>query len=318
MSTAAPEHPRWLVELADEPGEAHFAAWRLGQRAVAADGFSLPMPALATVCECWRGVGRIRGGEIGAARFSADDDFMLAELVLSEKDFGGIGKTTHEAYRRLFDYLPASGYPYLLRVWNYFSAINEGIGDQERYRQFCVGRQLAFERSWLEADPAATVIGLPEKTSRLRVLWLASRTPGRMLDNPRQMVPRAYPPEHGPEPPRFSRGALWSGTRGKLLLISGTASVVGHSSRHIGKLDAQLAETRRNLDTLLKVANEAAGTDSRFGAGTVLRAYVRAEQDLADVEQWLHDSFPGAQYAVLQGDVCRTELLVEIEGVHHL
>jgi chorismate lyase/3-hydroxybenzoate synthase len=318
MPTAAPTNPRWLVELADEPGQAHFAAWRLGQHAAAAAGFSLPLPALAIANECWRGCGRVRGGEIGAARFCADDDFLLGELVLSETDFGGIGKTTHEAYRRLFDYVLASGYPYLLRIWNYFSAINEGSGDQERYRQFCVGRQLAFERSWIEADPAATVIGLPEESSRLQVLWLAARTPGRMLDNPRQLTPRAYPPEHGPEPPRFSRAALWTGARGKLLLISGTSSVVGHRSRHIGKLDAQLAEIRRNLDALLEVANEAAATDSQFGAGTVLRAYARSEQHLAYIEQWLHDSFPGAQYAVLQGEICRRELLVEIEGVHHL
>lgn len=312
-------HPdaRWLVDLAEEPADDAFAAWSLGLRGSGSASFELPMPALHVLSETWRSQGRLRGGQLGAARFAGDDDLMIGELVLSERDFGGIGTTTHEAYRRLLDYVPGSGYPYVLRIWSYFSRINEGEGDNERYRQFCVGRQLALERAWFEADPAATVIGLPDRSTKLRVLWLASKTPGRMLDNPRQMTPRNYPPEYGPEPPRFSRAALWQGARGGVMLISGTASVVGHSSRHPGRLDNQLAETKRNLESLLKVANEATGRESQYGRGTVLRAYVRSEEHFLPTEQFLREQFPGAAFAVLQGDVCRQELLCEIEGVHH-
>lgn len=275
------------------------------------------MPALHSVCESWQSKGRLRGGQIGAAHFAGDDDLMLGELVLSERDFGGIGTTTHEAYRRLLDYVQSSGYPYVLRIWSYFSRINEGQGDAERYRQFCVGRQLALERARFEADSAATVIGLPDRSSQLRLLWLASKTPGQMIDNPRQMQPRNYPPEYGPEPPRFSRGALWQCKRGGIMLISGTASIVGHSSRHPDRLDKQLEETKRNLDSLLDVANQIWETDSRYGAGTVFRAYVREEEHFYATEQFLRESFPGAVFSVLQGEVCRSELLCEIEGVHH-
>lgn len=315
MSAAS---PRWLVDLATDPSPEAFALWRLGQRAGTGAGFELPMPALHAVSESWMSHGRLRGGQLGAARFAGDDELMLGELLLSERDFGGIGTTTHEAYRRLLDYVPGSGYPYVLRIWSYFSRINEGLGDQERYRQFCVGRQLALERAYFEADPAATVIGLPDRSHQVRLLWLAAKTPGRFIDNPRQMNPRLYPPEYGPEPPRFSRGALWQCGRGQVLLISGTASVVGHSSRHPGNLSAQLAETKRNLESLLKVANETLGTRSQYGAGTVLRAYVRSEEHFFEVERTLTEAFPGAVFAVLQGDVCRQELLVEVEGVHHI
>lgn len=309
---------RWLVDLADEPAPESFCSWNLGLRGAGTASFELPMPALHVLCESWRSQGRLRGGQLGAARFVGDDELMIGELILSERDFGGIGTTTHEAYRRLLDYVPGSGYPYVLRIWTYFSRINAGEGDAERYRQFCVGRQLALERAWFEADPAATVIGLPDRSNKVRLLWLASRTPGRMLDNPRQMNPRNYPPEYGPEPPRFSRAALWQCARGAALLISGTASVVGHSSRHPGRLEAQLAETKRNLDSLLRVANEAAAVESRWGEGSVLRAYVRSEEHFYATESFLREQFPGAAIAVLQGDVCRSELLCEIEGVHHL
>ena len=53
-------------------------------------------------------------------------------------------------------------------------------------------------------------------------------------------------------------------------------------------------------------------------AGTVLRAYVRSEEHFFEVERTLTEAFPGAVFAVLQGDVCRQELLVEVEGVHHI
>jgi chorismate lyase / 3-hydroxybenzoate synthase len=317
MSDVSKSHPRWLVDLSPEPVNDAFAAWRLGVRGGGPASFDLPMPALHALSENWMSSGRMRGGQLGAACFGGDDELMLGELVLSERDFGGIGTTTHEAYRRLLDYVQGSGYPYVLRIWSYFSRINEGEGNAERYRQFCVGRQLALERAWFEADPAATVIGIPDRSNKLRLLWLASKTPGKMLDNPRQMLPRNYPPEYGPEPPRFSRAALWQSPRGKVMFISGTASVVGHSSRHPGRLDNQLAETRRNLESLLEVGNAAAGTDSSYGPGTVLRAYVREEEHYFATENFLREAFPGAVFSVLQGEVCRRELLCEIEGVHH-
>ena len=316
MSKSA-SNPRWLVDIAPQAAADCLGSWRLGERGAGTASFDLPMPALHPLVESWHSHGRMRGGQLGAARFCGDDEFMLGELVLSERDFGGIGTTTHESFRRLIDYVPSSGYPYVLRVWAYFSRINAGTGDAERYRQFCVGRQLALERAWFEADPAATVIGLPDSSDKLRLLWLATKTPGQMLDNPRQMSPRNYPREYGPDPPRFSRAALHTSIRGTVLFLSGTASVVGHSSRHPGNLQAQLAETKRNLDSILNVACQKLGVESEYGAGTALRIYVREEDQMFVVESFIRENFPGAVYSILHGDVCRTDLLCEIEGVHH-
>ncbi len=309
--------PRWLVDIGQMAAPDCLASWRLGERGAGTASFDLPMPALHPLVESWHSHGRMRGGQLGAARFCGDDELMLGELILSERDFGGIGTTTHEGFRRLIDYVPSSGYPYVLRIWSYFSRINSGEGDAERYRQFCVGRQLALERAWFDADPAATVIGLPDSSNKLRLLWLASKMPGQMLDNPRQMNPRLYPREYGPDPPRFSRAALYQSPRGIALLLSGTASVVGHSSRHPGNLQAQLAETKRNLDSMLAIAAQKLDRPAEFGKGTVLRVYVREEDQLYVVESFMRDNFPGAVYSILHADICREELLCEIEGVHH-
>ena len=100
MNDRIPPNPRWLVDLAPEPTPEAFAAWRLGARGAGTASFDLPMPALHSLSESWRSHGRLRGGQLGAARFAGDEQLMLGELVLSERDFGGIGTTTHEAFRR--------------------------------------------------------------------------------------------------------------------------------------------------------------------------------------------------------------------------
>jgi chorismate lyase/3-hydroxybenzoate synthase len=100
------------------------------------------------------------------------------------------------------------------------------------------------------------------------------------------------------------------------LLISGTAAVVGHASRHAGDLDAQLDEPLANLDSLLQQAGSSAAA---LGAQSLLKAYVRNEADAAHVAEVLHARLPGiGGLLLLGGDICRGELLVEVDGVHSL
>ena len=100
-------------------------------------------------------------------------------------------------------------------------------------------------------------------------------------------------------------------------MASGTASVVGHRSMHVGDVEAQLAEVVCNLETLFA---EAAGQLGRpglgdFDAGSFLRVYVRHAADWPVIEHRLRERWPDARLAGLRGDVCRGDLLVEIEAV---
>ena len=78
---------------------------------------------------------------------------------------------------------------------------------------------------------AATAIGLPSPPDQLHVHWLATKQPGIAIENPRQVSAFAYPRDYGPVAPGFSRAMLLPGDT-PLLLISGTASIVGHASQH--------------------------------------------------------------------------------------
>jgi len=314
---------RWLIDLdsrlrVDIATERKIlAAWSF-DHARRTLPFTLDLSPLDPQSLVFRAGGRPRSGDLSGAPIALDDELMLGELKLSEVDQGNLKIASTEAYRRVISVSQASGYPYVLRVWNYFSGINLGDGDHERYKLFCSGRARGVGQAWEHGEPAATVIGRPSPSRWLHVIWLASKTPGQAIDNPRQTTPRDYPRSYGPDAPRFARGTLWRcSKRGSVLFASGTAAVIGASSQHAGDLIAQLDETVRNLKTLLQEAAVRAARPSKFDAGSLFMAYVRDETRQVEVREWLRQQFPNSPIMVIHGDICRSELLVEVEAIHH-
>ena len=102
------------------------------------------------------------------------------------------------------------------------------------------------------------------------------------------------------------------------LLLSGTASIVGHASQHTGELLAQLEETLTNFDALLGAARQRAPSlPAQFGPGTRLKVYVRDESDLPTVAEALNQRFGDrVPRILLHAAICRRELSMEIDGVH--
>ena len=147
----------------------------------------------------------------------------------------------------------------------------------------------------------------------LRLYALAGRDAGEQIENPRQISAFHYPPEYGPRSPSFSRAVLKHWGNGCYhLYISGTASVVGHASRH-DHLKAQLDETLVNLATLLTEASRRAATSLH---PALFRVYVRTDSDPAPLRERIVQAFGSAVPMVfLRGDICRRELLIEIEGL---
>jgi len=270
-------------------------------------------PLAQPVLEVWRGRAPVRSGRDGELRWSSDGEHLYFAIELDEAACGGIDAAAEHAYACIGTFLAASEAPHVLRLWNYLDAINLGDGDDERYRRFCDGRARGMEAHVPTRYPAATAIGRHDGVRTLQIYGLAARHAGTPVENPRQVSAWRYPRQYGPTAPTFARG-MRSGI--DQLLISGTAAVVGHASRHAGDLDAQLDETLANLDSLLQQAGSSAGA---LGAHSLLKAYVRREADAAHVADVLHARLPGlGGLLLLGGDICRGELLVEVDGVHQL
>jgi len=277
-------------------------------------------PHGAAVFEHWRAHGPVSRGREDGVAWAEDGALQFGAIEVEEhagEEHDGIEAAATAAYARLRAFTAARGYPYLLRVWNYLDGITHGDGDAERYRIFCVGRARGLGDFDAQALPAATAIGHATGAQRLQVYWLAARTPGTPLENPRQISAYRYPRQYGPQPPSFARAMLPPGTA-MPLLISGTAAIVGHESRHAGDVAAQLDETIANLDSLIAAAHaRRPDLPLRMGAGTVLKAYVRDRDELDVVATGLRERLdPGVRFTVLHAAICRRELRVEIDGTH--
>jgi enamine deaminase RidA (YjgF/YER057c/UK114 family) len=139
-----------------------------------------------------------------------------------------------------------------------------------------------------------------------------------MIENPRQTSAYHYPPKFGKHSPIFSRACVWGGesSGGSRLFVSGTASIVGHESLHPGDVIAQTRETIVNISALLDQANHVVGSARYSLPGLKLKVYVRNPSDLPAIEATLSQLLrPAAGIVYLQADVCREDLLVEIEAV---
>jgi chorismate lyase/3-hydroxybenzoate synthase len=259
----------------------------------------------------------VQCGRDGEIRWASDGALSFGVIEVEEGN-GGIVEASAHAYARLTAFIRDSATPCLLRIWNYLDAITQGDGDAERYRQFCIGRARglgAFDPTML---PAATAIGRCDDARVLQIYWLAAAAPGVPVENPRQVSAYRYPRTYGPQPPSFARAMLPPTAQRLPLLLSGTASVVGHASQHADALLAQVEETFANFDALLGAARQSQpALPAQFGAGTRLKVYVRDRGDLGIVADALQARFGGrVPLIVLHAAICRRELCVEIDGVH--
>jgi chorismate lyase/3-hydroxybenzoate synthase len=266
-----------------------------------------PFDAPAPV-ELWQVEATVTCGREGDLDWSAGGGWLFAAIEPDEREHGGLAGAARHAYARLRDFVGQRAERHVLRIWNYIGAINQGEGDQERYKQFCDGRASGQGAFFAEGFPAATAIGHHGDPHRLQVYLLACTHSGQRVENPRQVSAWRYPRQYGRTAPGFARAMALPAQ--DVLAISGTAAVVGHASAHPDDLEAQLAETLANLSALLASADMPAGFDTH----SPLKAYVRHVADAPRVREILQQRLPGVPVLVLHGDVCRRELLVELDG----
>ncbi|NYZ61197.1 pteridine-dependent deoxygenase [Luteimonas deserti] len=282
-------------------------------------------PHGAAPLEVWHAQAPVEHGRDGDVAWARDGQLLFGAIEVDEPaghtgagDHSGILLAAEHAYRMLTRFIEAGDYPHLLRIWNYLDAITQGDGDTERYRQFCVGRARGLGAFDPTSLPAATAIGRCDDARRIQVYWLAARMPGTPVENPRQVSAYRYPRQYGPQAPSFARAMLPPAGAPMPLMLSGTASVVGHASIHEGELLAQLDETFTNFDALIDSARQSRpALPAVFGPGSRLKIYVRDAEDLPVVADALDARFGATVPRVLlHAAICRRELALEIDGVH--
>lgn len=277
--------------------------------------------------------GRAEGGQGG-------NHYALASVRIAhaaEDDLATLQRRVTEAYRRIGGALAPLRPHHLVRVWNHVPNIlswmeahaeQQRIGTRRinRYMAFNAGRYGAYQRwygpeAFATCVPTASAVG--ESGDDMFIHALAAEQGGTPIDNPRQIAPYQYSRRYGPIPPCFSRATVLGDEDRTLLLAGGTSSVHGEESVYCGDLEAQARETFINLAALVSTARGEAVENQLKPATAIplrryhdLRVYHVHSEDRGVLARMIGDWFGGVEnIEFVQADLCRRDLLVEIEGV---
>lgn len=260
----------------------------------------------------------------GDIRYRCNDSLLFGVITLDEADFiktadaaaaSPLQMASRSAYEQIFALLETLDFPFVLRFWNYMADINGTSHNLERYRQFNLGRQQAFaakEKERAGNVPAACALGTA--SGPLTIAFLAARIPSQPIENPRQVSAYDYPAQYGPRSPLFSRASVATIGASNLLFLSGTASIVGHTTLHADDVMAQTDESLTNVEAVLDETCRKTGRECTLGNLEYI-VYIRQPADLSKVQAVMERRIgANVRATYLQADICRTDLLVEIEG----
>ena len=269
---------------------------------------------------------------------AASDRFVLITAILDDADalpVAALEARVANAYRGIGALL-ARHERHAVRFWNFIPRIHAQLADgRDRYMVFNAGRFHAFSdlygsaRLFARALPTASAVGIDH--GPLVIHALGDITAGTPLENPRQVPAYSYSKRYGPLPPCFARATLTEREPGDYrLLIGGTASILGEDSQHMRDPRRQAHETFDNLTQLIASASarvHAAVADGETAVPTLppvadpldaltdLRVYFVQDDHAPLVRDLVLARFRRAAHIeFMRADLCRTELLVEIEG----
>jgi chorismate lyase/3-hydroxybenzoate synthase len=232
-----------------------------------------------------------------------------------------------EAYQSVFEQLRLGPASWPVRFWAFIPGIHAVMSPGlDRYMVFNAGRFAAYSawcggrEAFSKSVPTASAVGAWGED--LVLYCLAAAAPATPAENPRQVPAYRYSRKYGPMPPCFARSTLVQAAGAPLLLVGGTASIRGEDSVHVGHLEAQAEETFRNLAALVRSALAGDGDENDLERGPWLdrfrdlRVYHPRLADRSSILALIQERFRCLRRVELIGaELCRAELLVEIEGL---
>jgi enamine deaminase RidA (YjgF/YER057c/UK114 family) len=219
---------------------------------------------------------------------------------------------------------------HLVRQWNYIGNILEVKNGFQNYQVFNEVRSEYYGKyRTVTGYPAATGVGM--KFGGVFLDFCAVKADEtvriRPIDNPNQL--NAY--EYGQNvlkgsfgkgksvkhPPQFERALLMINGSNRNLFISGTASIIGQETIGKGDVKEQTIVTIENIKKLTDIEriNQILGeSDSSLGRYSLLRIYIKNQEDFQAVKSICSEHFPKIPASYIESDICRDDLLTEIEG----
>lgn len=209
----------------------------------------------------------------------------------------------------------------IYRQWNYIPGITVLNDGSQNYQEFNDARSIFYGAdNWTGGYPAATGIGTSAGGVVVEICAIKGEECANLpIDNPLQIAAHNYSQQvldgkvieqlSERTTPKFERARLL----GETVFISGTAAIKGECSNYSTDAVEQAAETMEIMDRL--TSKENIPVENSGSQYDLLRVYVKRENDIPAVCDYMQKHYPAAMKHYLVADVCRPELLIEIEGV---
>jgi len=217
----------------------------------------------------------------------------------------------------------------VLRQWNYIGKITALDNGIQNYQAFNDVRDRFYAKTnWKKYGyPAATAVGMEINGLIVSLIAISCESTFKIipLDNPLQIAPKHYSPSLLPgqavydskATPKFERAKVIQNDFAIYCFISGTAAIRGEQS--MKELDAAL-QTRQAIENILYLISPENMKNHGFHHKAdmkmkSIRVYIKKKESFDIVKTEVEKVWPGLPVIYLQADICRSELLVEIEGV---
>lgn len=264
-------------------------------------------------------------GENGAVLFQQEESRILIGNVQSYESNSCL-ENSEKAFSRLSSIFNSVDFPInsIVRQWNYIEDILGFDDEKQRYQEFNNVRSGIYGQLFLgNGYPAATGIGMNQGGIIIEFIAILSNClVTSAIDNPEQIAAHSYSKNVlvGEEcvlktTPKFERARYLELFGKKIIFISGTASIRGEHTVGIGDPAQQTQITIDNIKQLYsdKILSKISTGDlvPKYGHA---RVYVKNKKDFAEIRRTFKTHFGNLPVVYIVADICRKDLLVEIEG----
>ncbi|MDR2388785.1 MAG: endoribonuclease L-PSP [Tannerellaceae bacterium] len=221
-----------------------------------------------------------------------------------------------EVFRRIEELLKHEHIPVhsIIRQWNYIERISCFSKGEQHYQSFNNARSDFYAKdTWPYGYPAATGIGASSGGVVVDLdaaVFTSSNAYTVPIDNPLQVAAHTYSDKvlktthRKKATPKFERAKSMVFGNRRIVYISGTAAIRGENSLNNAGMEHQLHITMENIIQLTSKAQL-----------IMLRVYLKNKADYALAQRLINEYHLPIPVSYMSADVCREELLIEIEGI---
>lgn len=256
--------------------------------------------------------------------------WLFVTGITSDSYIEVIKEQSVEAFRKMVRILDEEKFSMdnVVRQWNYIPNIlqtqTDDLGLKQNYQIFNDVREFFYSTYKQNSIyPAATGIGVSHGNVKIDFLALKPENDivCASMANPRQADAFKYSQDiligsaKLKKPPLFARAKFVGNAAAGQVFVSGTASIIGEKTVGIDDIIEQTRTTIENIRQLVSLDNifNSTGFMFRNSSYKYARVYVKRREDVAVVTEICKTEFPEAVVLYVVADICRDNLLVEIE-----